>query len=67
MNCIRDAVPVRKLARPMLSRIPLMQAAILIERDGILNRVLPSHPYPRGPLTFEELELNTRALEPLAR
>lgn len=51
----------------MLFRKPLMQSAILIERDGLLNRVRPAHPFPRGPQTFEELELNTSALEPLIR
>jgi D-glycero-D-manno-heptose 1,7-bisphosphate phosphatase len=44
-----------------------MRPGIIIERDGILNRVRPAHPVPMGPTTLKELELNTEALNPLAR
>jgi D-glycero-D-manno-heptose 1,7-bisphosphate phosphatase len=62
-----EPAPCAKLASPMLSRTSCMQPAILIERDGILNRVRPAQPFPRGPVTFEELELNTESVEPLTR
>lgn len=44
-----------------------MHSGIVIERDGILNRILAEHPAPRGPATLEELEINPDAVKPLLR
>lgn len=42
-----------------------MKSAVFIERDGLLNRVRVENRQPRSPLSLEEFQINSAAIEPL--
>jgi histidinol-phosphate phosphatase family protein len=66
LSCRNEAGSHALLILNGLTRL-FMRCGIIIERDGILNRMLSLPPTVLGPATLEELDINMEAQPPLLR